>query len=223
MRAPGYAGGMKFLTQHPLFIRAFAAVFAAYGKLVFVTCRVHVLTPLPSQLTQGPVVLALWHENIFALPLLAKPNPAPLTGLMSASRDGTFTRTVARHLGISGAVGSSHRKAISGTRSLLRFAGDGNSLFLTPDGPRGPAHIAKKGATTIALQTGLPLIPCAAACTRGYTFGSWDSVRLPYPFTTFYFAYGAALSNATPEALTTVLNTLTAQAQAAARAGHNRT
>jgi hypothetical protein len=220
---PAYTGGMKFLTQHPLFIRVLAAVFALYGRLVFATCRVRVLTPLPAQLTQGPVVLAFWHTNICALPLLAKPNPAPLTGLMSASRDGTFTRTLARHFGVSGAVGSSHRKAVSGTRSLLRFAGDGNSLFLTPDGPRGPAHIAKKGATVIALQTGLPLIPCASACTRGHTFGSWDSVRLPYPFTTFYLAYGQALFNATPEALTAALNTLTAQAQAAARAGHNRT
>lgn len=213
---------MTFLMRHPLTITVLAALMAAYGKLVFATCRVRVATPLPPELIAGPVILALWHQNIFAVPLLARSNPAPLSGLMSASRDGAFTRAVARYFGIGAAVGSSHRQAVSGARHLLRRAGGGHSLFLTPDGPRGPVFAAKPGATQIAARTGLPLIPCAAACTRGHTFGSWDGLRMPYPFTTYHLAYGPALAGATPAALTAALKSLTAQANAAARAGQER-
>lgn len=206
--------------QQSWVIAVLAALVAAYGKLVFATCRVRIITPIPPELTTGPVVIAFWHQNIFALPLLAKPNPAPLTGLMSASRDGRFTRAVARFYGVNAAVGSSHRQAVSGTRNLMRSAQGGNSLFLTPDGPRGPVFQAKPGATQIASRTGVPLVPCASSCTRGVTFSSWDALRLPYPFSTFYLAYGPALTSPTPATLTAELNTLTAQAQAAARAGH---
>lgn len=203
---------MKRLLRHPRVNACMAGLVAAYGHLVFATCRIRLVTPVPTEVSKGPVIFALWHQHICAVPLLARRNPAPLLGLMSASRDGTFTRALARYFKIGAVVGSSSKGAVSGARGLVVAARNGHSLFITPDGPRGPAGIAKQGVTEIARLTGQPVIPCAGWPSRGHTFGSWDSFRLPYPFTTFYLAYGAPLATLTPEALQTALHTLNPQA-----------
>lgn len=204
---------MKRLLRHPSVNSAAAFIMAVYGHLAIATCRVRIVTPIPPEVLNGPVIFALWHQHICAVPLIARPNKAKLLGLMSASRDGTFTRALARYFGIGAIVGSSSKGAVSGARALVVAARQGHSIFLTPDGPRGPAGIAKQGATEIARLTNLPLIPCAGWSSRGHTFGSWDSFRLPYPFTTFYIAYGAPLHTYTTDALESALHTLNPQAQ----------
>ena len=206
---------MKQLLRHSSINRLVAAIMAAYGKLVFSTSRVRIITGVPPQVAAGPVIFALWHQHICAVPLLARPNPAPLLGLMSASRDGTFTRQLATWFNIGAIVGSSSKGAVTGARALVQSVRRGNSIFLTPDGPRGPANIAKQGVTEIARLTGIPVIPCACWPQSGHTFASWDKFRLPYPFGTITLAYGEPLQNLTPQALQTALNTLTAQARAA--------
>lgn len=204
---------MKKLLRNPRVNALLAAVMAAYGHLVLGTCRIRVVGPVPAAVTSGPVLFALWHQHICAVPLLARPNRQPVLGLMSASRDGTFTRALASWFGIGAVVGSSSRGAVSGARALVQAARRGNTLFLTPDGPRGPARTAKPGATEIARLTGLPLIPCAGWPAYGHTFGSWDAFRLPYPFTTYTLTYGPPLQTLTPEALQYALNTLNQQAR----------
>ena len=190
-----------------------ARLISSYGRLVFATIRVRHATPIPAVLSQGPVLLALWHQQIFAVPLLAKPNrPYALVGLMSPSADGQLTRTIAKHYGIGAAVGSSSSQSISGARQLVALAKRGHSLFLTPDGPRGPACIAKPGASELARLTKLPLVPCAAFVKGKLIFKSWDTFWLPLPFARITLAWGEPLPpNATPADLTTALKQLNAK------------
>ncbi|PZP38644.1 MAG: hypothetical protein DI585_06790 [Pseudomonas fluorescens] len=204
---------MKKLTRHPLFITVMITVVALYSKLVHATARVQVVTPLPPELLQGPVVLAGWHQQIAMLPAISQHIPHPLLALMSASRDGVAIAAIARWFGIKAAVGSSHRNALTGTRELLRAAKSGHALFITPDGPRGPAYVAKQGASEVARLTKLPLVPCAVWSSKGKTFNSWDKFRLPYPFATLYVAFGNAITDEQPASLQSALNTLTTQAQ----------
>lgn len=192
-------------------IRLVAYLLYVYSRMVFATVRVTYATPVPQALKKGPVLLAVWHQQLFAVPALAKPNPHPLVGLMSASRDGQLTRTIARHFGIGAAVGSSSKQSISGARQLIALAKQGNSLFLTPDGPRGPAYVAKQGATELSRLMGLPLIPCAARYAGKATFASWDTFWLPLPFARMTLAWGQSLPpKSTPENLTAALQSLNA-------------
>lgn len=214
---------MKKLLLHPATLAVLAAILAAYGKLALATARVTVLSPLPSQLAQKPLVLAIWHQQLAGVPLLKQPLKTPLMGLMSASRDGRFTTKVAGHFGIGSIAGSSHKGAVPATRQLIRAARGGSSLFLTPDGPRGPARQAKPGATQIAQFTNLPLIPCAVWAHTAITFGSWDKLRLPLPFSRITVAYGVPLATLSPQALTAELGKLTAKAQEALAAVDSKT
>jgi lysophospholipid acyltransferase (LPLAT)-like uncharacterized protein len=170
--------------------------------------------PIPEEFRSGPVIMALWHQQICMVPLLHKPNPRTLVGLISASRDGYLIRTVAKLFGIGAVVGSSSKGAISAARGLVSVSRQGNSLLITPDGPRGPARKAKPGAVEIARLTRLPLIPCAAWPARGMTAKSWDSFRIPHPFTTVALAYGEPIAADDLTALENAMNSLTEQARA---------
>jgi lysophospholipid acyltransferase (LPLAT)-like uncharacterized protein len=187
-------------------------LLVAYGRFFLLTCRVKVITPVPDELKKEPVMLALWHQQLMGATLVHQPNPFPLLALMSASRDGALTRGVGRHFGVEAAVGSSHRGARAAALNMVKQA-HGKSLFVTPDGPRGPAHVAKAGATGIARLAGLPVVPCAVGYSRQKTFGSWDNFQFPLPFTAVFIAYGTPQKNMTDKELTQQLNILSTQVE----------
>lgn len=202
----------KFLRSAPvafLLTHLLVGLLVAYGRLFLATCRVKVISPIPPDFAQKPIMLALWHQQLMGVYLAHKPNPFPLVALMSASRDGTLTRKVGRCFGIHAAVGSSHRKALSAALTMVKQAKT-HSLFITPDGPRGPAFIAKPGATGIAKLANLPVVPCAVGYSRQKTFHSWDTFNLPLPFSAVFIAYGTPQKDMSDEQLTIQLNTLSA-------------
>jgi lysophospholipid acyltransferase (LPLAT)-like uncharacterized protein len=204
---------MKKFFNHPLTVRVIAALISAYMYFVLVTSRVQVVTVVPAPLIAGPVVLASWHQQIPMLPVMNRPSSAKLFALVAASRAGLVVRRVATWFGIEAVEGSRRRGGLVGARTLIRAARSGHSLYITPDGSRGPARIAKGGATQIARLTRLPLIPCAAWPVRGKTFNTWDRFRLPFPFGTIRVAYGEPLELLTPAELGDALDTLTAHVQ----------
>ncbi|NIQ54300.1 MAG: DUF374 domain-containing protein, partial [Gammaproteobacteria bacterium] len=87
--------------------------------------------------------------------------------------------------------GSSSRGAGAGLRNLLREAGAGRSVVLTPDGPRGPRQTMKPGALVVAQLTGLPVVPVSAGASRAFWFDSgWDRFLVPAPFARIVIGYG---------------------------------
>jgi len=205
---------LKKLFHHPMFVRALAATISFYMYLVFATSRVHVVTPLPASLVSGPVLLASWHQQILMLPVMGRPSPSKMLALIAASRAGVVIRTVATWFNIGAVEGSSRRGGMEGARLLIRAARTGHTLYITPDGSRGPVCIAKDGATEIARLTCLPLIPCAAWPMRGRTLDTWDSFRFPYPFGSIRVAYDEPLQELNSKGLSDALNRLTAQVRA---------
>ncbi len=106
----------------------------------------------------------------------------PMIALISANRDGQIISKIASFFNVGSATGSSSRNASKGLRELIRFARDGHSLFITPDGPRGPRMRAQRGVIEIARLTGLPILPASASASRALIASSWDRFLLPYPF-----------------------------------------
>lgn len=139
-----------------------------------------------------PAVYALWHEHLLPLSVLHADFGAAV--LASRHRDGEVLARVLQSLGYRPVRGSSSRGALAGLREMIREGRRGRPLAFTPDGPRGPARRPKPGAILAASATGLPIIPVAAAASRGWCLSSWDRFLVPAPFATVFVSHGAPLA-----------------------------
>jgi lysophospholipid acyltransferase (LPLAT)-like uncharacterized protein len=113
-----------------------------------------------SRTTRTPqYILTFWHMHL--LLMLHARYRKPISALVSQSKDGEIIARVFNWYGVSSARGSSTRGGSSALRDMIRIARSGGNLAITPDGPRGPAQIAKQGVVAAAQATGLPILPVA--------------------------------------------------------------
>ena len=113
-----------------------------------------------------PVIYVLWHGRL--LPLTFMHRHRNVAALISQSKDGEYISRIVRHWGYDPVRGSSTRGGSAALRGLVRAARAGQSLALTPDGPRGPRQKMKAGALLVAQLSGLPVQPISAGCGRAW-------------------------------------------------------
>ncbi|MBG7609805.1 MAG: hypothetical protein IZT55_02955 [Anaerolineae bacterium] len=65
---------------------------------------------------------------------------------------------------------------------LIRKIKNGKHLMLHPDGPDGPAYVAKPGLTFMAQKADGAILPVGAYCRYAYRVPRWDLYALPLPF-----------------------------------------
>jgi lysophospholipid acyltransferase (LPLAT)-like uncharacterized protein len=98
--------------------------------------------------------------------------------------------------------GSTSRGAARALIGLARAVESGRSAAVTPDGPRGPAHVFAPGAVIAAQRTGVPIIPIRVSASSAWRLKSWDRFLIPKPFARVDIHYGAltAVQADTPRA-----------------------
>ena len=180
-RAPGTSGaavGSAWLA------RLVGAGMALYLRLVARTCRV------AGPATRDQVILAFWHECDMAAFVTARKlrGDLPHASFSTQGFRGTVITTMLERSGTpvrifelppEGDRGAGRAFAVR----LARLAEEGFSLIITPDGPFGPAHVAKPGALIVARESGLPLVPWAMTVRPAIRLtGRWDRQYLPLPF-----------------------------------------
>ena len=109
-------------------------------------------------------ILAFWHEHL--LLMLHARYVRPILALISQSKDGEYIARVFDWYGVESARGSSTRGGGAALRDLLREARAGKNMAFTPDGPKGPARVAKDGVVYAAKLSGLPILPIAFAAKK---------------------------------------------------------
>lgn len=102
--------------------------------------------------------------------------------LISQHSDGRLIARAIRHFGLDSVAGSSTRGGRRAVQELVDHLKSGDSIAITPDGPRGPRQQLKPGAVRIAQLSGRPIYPVAYAAERAWRFNSWDRMFLPKPF-----------------------------------------
>jgi lysophospholipid acyltransferase (LPLAT)-like uncharacterized protein len=137
-----------------------------------------------------PVIFVLWHSRL--LPLSYSNRQLGLATLISQSADGEYIASMVRSWGYTVVRGSSSRRGSAALRDIVRCVRAGQSVAITPDGPRGPMQKMKPGALLAAQLTGAPLIPAAAWTPRAWWIRSWDRFLVPKPFARVRSAFGAA-------------------------------
>jgi len=138
--------------------RLLPIIGAAFIRLLHATLRVqHVgvekLDGLPHY------IFAFWHEHLVVM--LHARYRRPIRVLVSQSRDGEYIASTFSRYGVDVSRGSTTRGGTAALRDMIRSARAGSNIVFTPDGPKGPRRIAKKGVVYAAQATGLPVVPVA--------------------------------------------------------------
>jgi hypothetical protein len=169
----------------------------AYGQLFLITSRLRIeADPEVARLVREqrvPVIYALWHSHVFFVPLFRTYERRAVSVLLSAHRDAQIVGVAARLRGIRLVFGSSTRGGAKAYLQLLTVLQSGESVVMTPDGPKGPAERVKSGVIRLAQQSGCAIVPVALASSRLHRLKSWDRSLLPLPFSKAVFQLGSPL------------------------------
>lgn len=116
-------------------------------------------------LAQGKrMIIVFWHAQQLMMPLAYRGSEAFV--LISQHGDGELIQRIIARFGLRAVRGSSTRGGTEALRELIRLGRSGVDLVITPDGPKGPRHVAKMGVVQLAKATGLPIVPLAFGCSK---------------------------------------------------------
>lgn len=135
---------------------------------------------LEGELLNRPSVVAFWHGEMLPCWFVLRDHHP--TALVSPSADGAILTQLLEKWHYNVLRGSSSHEQADTVEHLAGLAGKG-LVAITPDGPRGPNHVAKPGAVVAAHRARVPLILMRMKCTQVWVFHkSWDRFIVPKPF-----------------------------------------
>jgi len=141
----------------------------------------------------GPHILTFWHSHIFLIPYYFR-DRSDVSIMVSPSTDGDLIANLCRWMGFQVVRGSSFKKAVSSSRSLVRTLKDGLKVVIVADGSRGPRHVVQAGTLHLAQLTGATYSVCSWDARWKHEFNSWDRFILPLPFSRCRIHFGPILS-----------------------------
>lgn len=169
-------------------------IVRAIMACLLATCRLQItgLDNLVSAAKQGGCILILWHNRLsLVAPILSRHAPQfHYVPLVSASRDGQWLAALASSYPQAEVLSIPHVKRSQALRQAIACLKQNSILIITPDGPRGPAYQVKAGAIVAARTSGCPLIPFSWQANRYWSLPSWDTLRIPKPFSRIDIAFG---------------------------------
>lgn len=104
-------------------------------------------------------IIAFWHNDL--LMMIYARFMLPLAAMISQHRDGELIAQTMKRFGADAARGSTTRGGRAALREMITLAKNGVNLAITPDGPKGPRHVAQMGVVRAAQMTGFPIVPIA--------------------------------------------------------------
>jgi lysophospholipid acyltransferase (LPLAT)-like uncharacterized protein len=143
---------------------------------------------------KGAFIFAVWHEQVLAV-MTGHAWSRPYLALASRSKDGDYAAYVSKKMGFIPVRGSSKKKnkEKGGKEAMLEYIHkmrEGTCGGITVDGPKGPRQVCKPGIVVIAKETGAPILPVVGLAAKYWEFNSWDSFKIPKPFTKVILRYG---------------------------------
>ena len=134
-------------------------------------------------------IFCCWHNKLFLGPHLL-PRNRVINALQSSHSDGMITSLAFQYLGMNVILGSSKKGGMQAFRKMVKCLKLGESIAITPDGPKGPKEKVKEGIIKLAQITNTPIIPLVWATRKYKIINSWDNFVLPYPFSKGIYSFG---------------------------------
>lgn len=175
---------------NPLIQRAEGKLLAGYAGLIGRTARlrIHGKQYLDQALAGGgPTIYSVWHgQSHLVYPVIRERMDVKRMVLMVVDDDRKHVlESFARGIGADPFPIGPYDQSISGARNLIRLVRlmrDGRFSYITPDGPDGPARVAKPGVAFLAARAQARVIPLGAFSPLAYRLRRWDRYSLPLPF-----------------------------------------
>lgn len=187
---------LKTLAKHPFILRLLARIAAWYIGFVFRTTRWQKLGweyPQHYWRNHKPFITCFWHNRLL-MACFAWEGPHMFHMLISAHADGQLIANTVSHYNIKTIAGSKSKGGTTALRTMLKILKAGETIGITPDGPRGPRFKASRGIVTIAHLSGLDILPVTYSTSRRWVFQSWDRFILALPFSRGVLAWGKPIS-----------------------------
>ncbi len=129
-------------------------------------------------------IIVGWHSRTTMLPFFwNKYIKLRLTALVSPHQDGQIIAHFLRRFGIKPINGSTNENARQGALMLMRELIAGSSLFISPDGPRGPRMRMKNSPIYFAQKSGKPIYCVCFSTNKALVFEkAWDKTMILLPF-----------------------------------------
>lgn len=185
--------------RSPFAGRAASGAIAAYIRLVEATSsRTEIDRHHADALLAGGqgFIIAFWHARLLMGAALKGETDRPVHMLISAHRDGEIIANAVKGFGVNLIRGSAadpkkpekNKSGAPAIGAMIAALDQGAIVGMTPDGPKGPAEIAKIGAIKLAAFSGAPILPGAYSASRGLRLKTWDRFLLAAPFSRLAFA-----------------------------------
>jgi lysophospholipid acyltransferase (LPLAT)-like uncharacterized protein len=134
-------------------------------------------------------IFCCWHNRLFLGPHLL-PRNRIINALQSSHSDGMITSLAFEYLGMKVILGSSKKGGMQAFRNMVKCIQLGESVAITPDGPKGPKETVKEGIIKLAQITQKPIIPLVWSTNKYKAFNSWDNFVVPFPFSKGVYSFG---------------------------------
>jgi lysophospholipid acyltransferase (LPLAT)-like uncharacterized protein len=161
---------------------ALGLVFYLYYCLCRATSQISLKGPGSRDLSQH-AIFCLWHENWWLYFVVLLRHASAQTMINHPAAYMKPIHVVLRLMGMKHLrLGSSGEEGRQAANEVARLVKEGYSTTISPDGPYGPPQVLKKGVLHMALQSGAPIVPLTMSSSRFVHWPSWDSKKLPLPF-----------------------------------------
>lgn len=159
-------------------------------NLVMLTCRVRIGRKwvLQERWKKDGTIYALWHNKTLVPVYFFRGRG--LRTLISLSRDGHYQANIFRYFGWRPLRGSTSRGGTEALRRCVAILRKGQSIGITPDGPKGPPHQVQPGVILMASLSQRPIVPVGIASNPQKCLGTWDRYMIPKPFATTAIFFG---------------------------------
>ena len=134
-------------------------------------------------------IFCCWHNRLFLGPHLL-PRNRIINALQSSHSDGMITSIAFKYLGMNVILGSSMKGGMQAFRKMVKCIQNGESIAITPDGPKGPKETVKEGVIKLAQITGIPIVPLVWSTKKFKLINSWDHFVIPFPFSKGVYTFG---------------------------------
>ena len=135
------------------------------------------------------VLISCWHGQLLScLRFLSNNNYNAIAG---THNDAEIISKIAKKWGYRIIRGSNKKNGAVAYKKIINVLKKSpDVLFITPDGPSGPARIPKLGIIRAAKKTDSLIVPASVYSTKKWGFKNWDTFFVEKPFGKIYLRFG---------------------------------